>query len=150
MTDLKAMCADAGFARIETYIASGNVVFESQVIPAKVKSQLEARLLAYAGKPVGVFVRTAAEMQAVLNQNPFSEADPKYAYAFFLHEKPLPEAVTHALHHTNEDIRLGLREIYIYYPSGMGQSKLQIPAAKHGTARNMNTIAKLVAMSLQK
>jgi uncharacterized protein (DUF1697 family) len=42
---------------------------------------------------------------------------------------------------------LGTREIYVYYPSGMGQSKLRIPAARYGTARNLNTVAKLVAMS---
>jgi uncharacterized protein (DUF1697 family) len=42
-----------------------------------------------------------------------------------------------------EEIRLGKREIYVYYPAGMGQSKLKIPAVAHGTARNMNTVAKL-------
>jgi uncharacterized protein (DUF1697 family) len=40
-----------------------------------------------------------------------------------------------------------VREIYAYYPDGMGQSKLKIPAAKNGTARNMNTIAKLAEMA---
>jgi uncharacterized protein (DUF1697 family) len=63
MTDLKAMCIEAGFDHVETYIASANVVFESNASPARVKSELEARLFAYAGKPVGVAVRTASEMQ---------------------------------------------------------------------------------------
>jgi uncharacterized protein (DUF1697 family) len=53
MTQLKAMCIDAGFGQVETYIASGNVVFESKSSPKKVKSELEARLLAYAGISVG-------------------------------------------------------------------------------------------------
>jgi len=44
-------------------------------------------------------------------------------------------------------MRLGRRELYVYYPPGMGKSKLQIPAANSGTARNMNTVAKLVEMS---
>ena len=52
MAELKAMCADAGFARVETYIASGNVVFESNGAPSRVKAELERRLLAHAGKPV--------------------------------------------------------------------------------------------------
>lgn len=47
----------------------------------------------------------------------------------------------------HEDVRLGVREIYIHYPGGQGQSKLKIPAAKTGTARNMNTVAKLAAMA---
>jgi len=74
MADLKSICEDAGFARVETYIASGNVVFESKAAPSKVKSELEARLLEYAGKPIGVMVRTAAEMRTVLKANPFPDA----------------------------------------------------------------------------
>src|SRR6266567_2071209 len=54
MANLNSMCNDAGFSRVETYIASGNVVFESEAAPSRVKAELEARLLAYAGKPVGV------------------------------------------------------------------------------------------------
>jgi uncharacterized protein (DUF1697 family) len=59
MADLKAICADAGFSRIETYIASGNVVLECNKAAAKVQSELQARLRAFAGKTVGVLVRTA-------------------------------------------------------------------------------------------
>ncbi len=47
----------------------------------------------------------------------------------------------------NEEMRLGEREIFVHYPSGMGRSKLKIPAATYGTARNMNTIAKLAEMA---
>jgi uncharacterized protein (DUF1697 family) len=50
---------------------------------------------------------------------------------------------------TKEELRLGLREIYVYYPDGQGQSRLIIPALKHGTARNMNTIAKLAQMAAE-
>jgi len=46
----------------------------------------------------------------------------------------------------DEEMRLGVREIYVHYGAGMARSKLKIPAAKHGTARNMNTIAKIVSM----
>jgi uncharacterized protein (DUF1697 family) len=42
---------------------------------------------------------------------------------------------------------LGKREIYVHYPSGMGRSKLRIPAAVSGTARNMNTVAKLAELA---
>jgi uncharacterized protein (DUF1697 family) len=78
MAELKSMCSDAGFARVETYIASGNVVFETKARPSRVKAELEARLLAFFAKPVGVVVRTAAEMVAVLKANPFPEAEPKF------------------------------------------------------------------------
>jgi uncharacterized protein (DUF1697 family) len=47
-------------------------------------------------------------------------------------------------------MRLGKREIYVHYPSGMGRSKLRIPAAKAGTARNMNTVARLAEMAAKR
>ena len=149
MAALKAMCMDAGFERVETYIASGNVIFESRASSARVKLDLEARLLAYAGKPVGVIVRTASEMQAVLNGNPFPKVAPNYTVAIFLDEQPPSDALDHAEGQVDELMRLGPREIYVYYGEGMGRSKLRIPAAKHGTARNMNTIAKLVGMAFE-
>ena len=73
MSELKAMCEALGFEGVRTYIASGNVVFTSRKSEAAVKKALEARLEAYAGKPVGVMVRTAAEMQAVLAGQSVSE-----------------------------------------------------------------------------
>ena len=147
MTVLKSMCNEAGFGRVETYIASGNVVFESKAAPLGVKAALEARLLAYAGKPVGVVVRTASEMAAVLEANPFPEAEPKNTYAIFLDERPPNDALDHAVGQTVERMFLGDREIFIHYANGMGRSKLQIPAARMGTARNMNTVAKLAAIA---
>jgi uncharacterized protein (DUF1697 family) len=42
-----------------------------------------------------------------------------------------------------EEVALGTREIYVHYGEGMAKTKLKIPAAKCGTARNMNTVAKL-------
>ncbi len=146
MADLRSMCSDAGFAHAETYIASGNVVFESKAAPSKVKAELDARLLAYAGKPVGVVLRTAAEMAAVLKANPFSGAE-QHAYAIFLDRRPPRDALKHAAGQSDEEMRLGKREIFVHYPSGMGRSKLRIPAAKAGTARNMNTVAKLAELA---
>ena len=147
MADLRSLCRDAGFARVETYIASGNVVFESRAAPAKVKAELERRLQAYAERPVGVFLRTAPEMAAVLQANPFPNADPRYTYAIFLDRRAPRDALERAVGQSDEDMRLGDREIFVHYGSGMGRSKLRIPAAKAGTARNMNTVAKLAQIA---
>ena len=147
MSELKAMCADVGFTRVETYIASGNVIFESKLAASKVKAELEGRLHAYAGKSIGVVVRTAAEIAAVLKNNPFPKADPRRTYAIFLDGHPQRDALDHAVGRTDEEMRLGDREIFVHYPSGMGRSKLKIPATKPGTARNMNTVAKLAEIA---
>jgi uncharacterized protein (DUF1697 family) len=53
----------------------------------------------------------------------------------------------HVTGQSDEKMGLGDREIFVHYPSGMGRSKLKIPAAKTGTARNMNTVAKLGEMA---
>ena len=148
MSDLKAICENAGFGKVRTYIASGNVVFDSQETESRVKATLEAGLVAYAGKPVGVLVRTASEMAEVVVSNPFPDAQPNRTVAIFLDEPPPADALDHAAGLAAEEMRLGMREIYVFYGEGMGRSKLRIPAAKTGTARNMNSVAKLASMAL--
>ena len=147
MTELKAMCVDAGFADVATYIASGNVVFSSKLGAAKVKATLEARLQAYAGKPVGVAIRTADEMAAILKANPFPKEPPNRTLAIFLDDTPPKDTLKDIKGQQDEQVKLGTREIYVAYGSGMGQSKLKIPAAAKGTARNINTVAKLAEMA---
>jgi uncharacterized protein (DUF1697 family) len=149
MTDLQAMCDAAGFLRARTYIASGNVVFASKASAAKVKAILETCLLAHAGKPIAVMVRTAAELAAVVQANPFAESPPNRTMVVFLDRPPPSDALTHATGVNDERMHLGEREIFVHYPSGMGTSKLRIPAAKAGTGRNMNTVAKLAEMAAQ-
>jgi uncharacterized protein (DUF1697 family) len=147
MAELRAMCEAIGFAQVRTYIASGNVLFASASTVKQVQAALEQALGAYAGKPVGVLVRTPAEMAQVLAANPFPEAAPNRVTAIFLDAPPPADALTNLKHHKGEEILLGKREIYVHYGDGMADSKLVIPAAKTGTARNMNTVAKLVEMA---
>ena len=147
MTELAAMCERVGFSNVRTYIASGNVVFKSAKSEAQVKKLLEAALADYAGKPVGVMVRTAAEMAAVLAANPFPERANNLTHAFFLDAAPPADTLEKVTNRNGEEIQLGTREIYAFYPDGAGQSKLKIPAAKTGTARNMNTVVKLADMA---
>ncbi len=149
MSDLKTMCERIGFLQVRTYIASGNVLFVSKLPESKVKSSLEAALAKYAGKPVGVHVRTAAEMAAVVAANPFPKAAPNRTVAIFLDKPPAADILQAVTGQKDEEVRLGLREIYVHYADGMADSRLKIPAAKAGTARNMNTTAKLAAMALE-
>jgi len=147
MSKLVAMCEDAGFLAVRTYIASGNVVFSSKRKEAEVRKLLASRLATYAGKPVGVHVRTAAEMKSVLARSPFQDAAPNRTVAIFLDAKPPRDVLANMKGQAAEKVALGKREIYVFYGEGMAKSKLQIPAAAAGTARNMNTVAKLAAMA---
>jgi uncharacterized protein (DUF1697 family) len=147
MSDLKVLCEKAGFRSVRTYIASGNVVAARDGSAADAKAALEKELTLYAGKPVGVIVRTAAEMAQVAAENPFLDRAANFTVAIFLDGAPPPDVLKTVKGHADEEIRLGEREIYVHYPDGMGRSKLRIPAAAHGTARNINTVAKLAAMA---
>jgi len=147
MSELRSMCEVLGFTQVRTYIASGNVVFESRLAEASVKKKLEQRLDAYAGKPVGVLVRSADELAAVLEGNPFRNAAPDRTVAIFLDAPPPADALDRVSGQQTETIASGVREIYVHYQDGIGRSKLKIPAARDGTARNMNTVAKLLEMA---
>lgn len=143
MSELRSLCESAGFADVRTYIASGNVVFKSALSKTAVKAKLEQCLADYAGKPVGVVIRTAKEMAAVLAANPFKSAAPNRAVVIFLDGPPPVDALANASGQQAEEMALGEHEIYVHYPDGIGASKLKIPAAKAGTARNINTVATL-------
>ena len=143
MAELVSMCESSGFLNARTYIASGNVVFESKLSEAAVKAKLERCLATYAGKPVEVMVRTGPEMFAVLAKNPFKSRPPNQTVAIFLDERPPKDTLKTMSGQGIEEVALGAREIYVHYGEGMGRSRLKIPAAKKGTARNINTVAKL-------
>lgn len=147
MSALKAMCESAGFADVRTYIASGNVLFTSGLGESAVKKKLEQQLHHHAGKPIGVLVRTAAEMAKVLADNPFPEAPSNRVVAIFLDDAPPANALEDVQHQKQERLACGTCEIYVHYGDGMADSRLAIPSAKTGTARNINTVAKLAMLS---
>ena len=147
MADLREMCERVGFINVRTYIASGNVVFASALTATEVQTALEEALAAYAEKPVGVVVLTPEEMAAALAENPFADRAPNHTMAIFLNAAPPPTALDKVTGRQNEDLALGQRVIYVHYGEGMADSKLKIPAAAKGTARNMNTVAALVRLS---
>ena len=137
MAQLQAMCEAEGYAGVRTYIASGNVVFHTGRDAAQVKAALERRLHQYAGKPVRVLVRTAAELARILAANPFPEQAPNRTVVIFLDHAPAADALATVSRQREERVALG----------GMAGSKLRIPAGEAGTGRNMNSVARLAAMA---
>lgn len=147
MAELRALCESAGFAQVRTYIASGNVVLRSASTARQVQGVLQQALARHTGKQVGVLVRSAAELRQVLADNPFPKAAPNRIVAIFLDRAPPPDALETVSGRKGEQLALGKREIYVHYGDGMADSKLKIPAAKTGTARNINTVTRLLEMA---
>jgi uncharacterized protein (DUF1697 family) len=148
MKELAVMCGACGFLKARTYIQSGNAIFESRLKEAAIQRKLEAALAAKMSKPVAVMVRTPAEMRAVLAANPFPNEHPSKVLVAFLAgampANPLAGMVTPG----GEQVRVGTREIYVFYPEGMGRSRFRLPLKGVSTTmRNINTIAKLVELA---
>jgi uncharacterized protein (DUF1697 family) len=84
-------------------------------------------------------------MAEVLARNPFPDAPGNRVMAIFLDAPGTLDGITGQA--PGEHIQLGQREIYVHYGSGMATTRLRIPAAAAGTARNMNTVARLADMA---
>lgn len=146
MAELKQICVELGYENVQTYIASGNVIFKAGESAAKVRKALEEAISKYLGKDTIAFVKALAELTEILESNPFTDQPGHKVYAIFFENAVKAEMLSDVRHQTDEKIVLGKKVIYVCYGEGMGKSKLVIPAAKQGTARNMNTVAKLVEM----
>ena len=148
MKELATLCSGLGFKTIRTYIQSGNVIFESELTEARVRACLEKALAARMGKPIDVMVRTPAELRLILSANPFQREEPAKVGVTFLCEPPPKDLAKNAVAPGGEKVQPGTREIYVYYPNGMGQSKLKLPLnGAAATVRNISTVAKLVELA---
>ena len=149
MADLKAIAEELGLESVRTYIASGNLVFRSNEPEEKLRQLLEKALRVHMTKDVSVMLRTAAELEKVVKTNPFTDQRGNSVQAFFMNEPP-PRDLHETARNKADDERIatGPREVFVAYGErGIGRSRLRIPAAESGTARNMNTVAKLAELA---
>lgn len=157
MADLRALCEKIGFGSVQTLLQSGNVVFTAKGTDKAVAEKLAAAIERSHGFRPAVMVRTAAELAGVIERNPFpaaAKAEPNRLLVSFLAGPPAKDAAERlaAIRVEKEKIRLVGGSLYVHYAEGgMGTSKignavlekaLGVPA----TARNWNTVTKLMAM----
>ncbi len=158
MADLRQLLEELGMKNPQSLLQSGNLVFES---PARSTASLEKVLQAAAARKLGLetdfFVRTGAEWQQAIADNPFpaeAKLDPGHTVLMSLKDAPPPAAVK-ALQHAitgREAVKAKGRHAYFLYPDGMGRSKLTMTLIERklgttGTARNWNTVLKLGALT---
>ena len=155
MADLRAWMEAAGATEVVTYIQSGNVVLSHPArSEAKLAADLEARITKGAGFTVPVILRTAAQMAAVVQANPFPDADPEQLHVGFMAERPAKSAYTgiDAAKFGPEQFAVVGRELWMHLPNGVGKAKLplalgKVKGAPSYTLRNRRTIAMLVDLS---
>ncbi len=152
MADLRALFEKAGATDVATYIQSGNVVFTHSAKPVDaLRDELEQKISKAAGFTAPVMLRTKAQLAAIVRKNPYASDDPKQLHVAFLHDKPPARAFSgvDVAKFAPEEYTLVGRDIYFHLPNGMGQAKLPLVLSKQQlmTARNWNTVTKLLAMA---
>jgi uncharacterized protein (DUF1697 family) len=156
MADLKALLVDLGFEDVRTLLNSGNVVFRGKTTGADLEKLLETEFAKRAGRPTEFFVRTAEEWKSIIDRNPMTDQarrDPGHLLVVVLKHAPTNREVDElrAAIVGPEVVEADGKQAYIYYPAGVGQSKLTAKLIEKqlgspGTARNWNTVLKLAAM----
>jgi uncharacterized protein (DUF1697 family) len=157
MADLRDLCARLDLAEARTLLQSGNVVFRGLSRScAALERRLEAELEKQLGVATDFFVRTAKEWDEVVAANPFpaeAKRDPGHLIALALRDAPTPAAVKalQAAIKGPEVIGAVGRTAYVYYPTGVGTSRLTNAVIEkrldtRSTGRNWNTVLKLQAL----
>ncbi|HYM11789.1 MAG TPA: DUF1697 domain-containing protein [Bryobacterales bacterium] len=158
MEALRALCGSLGLRDAQTYVQSGNVVFRTDARDlVRLAKRMEGAIEASLGFRPVVVVRTCAELRGVIARNPFAarrEIDPRKLVVNFLAADPGPEARQRLLRVPAgpEELHLAGRELYIYFPDGVGLSKLS-PAVLEkalqtsATGRNWNSVTKLLEIA---
>jgi len=144
--DLKAMGEACGFENARTFINSGNLLFTSDLTEAAAKKLMADNLTDFFGKPTAVFVRSAKDMAEAAAKNPFGDDKPSRVMAHFIDQQPVQKMIDEARDVAGERMALGPRLIYVSYGDGIGKTKLKLPAVKQGTARNMNSVARIAEL----
>lgn len=155
MADLRDLFDELGYSDAKTLLQSGNVVFESdQSDTQAIVRAIEDGIQRNFDYQVPVVLRDASQMQAIYDAYPpASDEEPKFYHLLFLKETP-PDGALEALkaaYDGPERINLRGDELYVYYVNGAGRSKLTTNLIERhlkvsATARNWNTVEKLVAM----
>lgn len=154
MAELRALLTDLGYTDVRTLLQSGNAVLSAeQSAPADVARAIEAALAATYERDIKVMVRTADELRAVIDANPLEVGHPSRFLVTFYAE-PVDTAALAGIAtdaHPPDDMAVGEREIYFNLPRGIAASKLPLLVDRalkiSGTARNWNTVTKLLALA---
>lgn len=160
MAELKKMFEDLGLHRVQTYIQSGNVLFESEENDNVLRKRIEEEITVVFGLSIIVVLRTAEELKKIVADNPFSNeevaaavalSDKECLYVAMLLEEPTLEGIeTLGTYQNGSDkFRMEGRDAYLLLDHSVRNSKLVNNLHRLGgpaTVRNWKTVNKLIAL----
>lgn len=157
MAELRQCLADFGFENVQTYIQSGNVIFQStDKNSSNIELKIHEAIKNHFGFEVPILVKTPSQLQQIFDDCPFSEEKKEHSYFTFLYTAPddsVKEVVSKIVY-PNEEFVITDNCVYFYCSTGYGRAKcnnnfferkLKISA----TARNYKTIVKLLSLSTE-
>ena len=156
MPALRTLLENAGYEGVTTYIQSGNVVLTSSLAEKALIRAVEKQIAEEHSLAIRVVVRTHAELERLAGTNPFlaGGGEASGLHAVFLDRAPKAAAIAtlDPDRSPGDELRVVGREIYLRYPNGSGRSKLTLDYLERrlgvtGTARNWNTVLKLVELT---
>ncbi len=159
MVHIKSAFAASGFGEVTTVAASGNVILDYAGDPMMLEVQIEALLEREFSFKSCVMVRTADEVRAAIDENPFHGTEPqhgsdKMVHSIFLSQQPEKSRVDAVIEEHrdkgSERLALGDRVLYLDYVHGVGVSDLSNKFLERrlgckGTARNMNSLKNILS-----
>ena len=155
MQELSDLYASLGFKDIQTYVQSGNVVFgHTGKDAASLEESIHKAMQEAFGFEVRVFVRTRAELQELVDNNPFAARGESKLHVTFLASQPaaVPVEEFDEAREGDEDFSVSGREIYLFCPDGYGRTKLSNAFFERklkvaATTRNWRTVNALLSIA---
>ena len=157
MAELREMVTGLGFTGVQTLLQSGNLVFRGNGKAEAIEARLEAESEKRFGYQADVLVRDLDEWEAMIAANPFKDEarDEPARLGVVVLKAPVTAESLDALKgwiKGREYAAAHGRAAYVFYPAGMGDSKLLLPVIERhlgsrGTIRNWNTVVKLADLA---
>ncbi|MEO8881753.1 MAG: DUF1697 domain-containing protein [Gemmatimonadaceae bacterium] len=151
MAELRALCEGLGYGDVKTLLNSGNVVFSAPRVDAMAAAKIQKAIATRIGVTCRVIVVTAAELDRIVEENPFAEGEanpPRFLVTVFAGEADRARAAELAKEEWGvERLAVGSIAAYLWCPNGILESRIVATIAKQlgdgATSRNWATIKKL-------
>ncbi len=156
MAELRELLSKEGFENVQTYIQSGNVLLRSSMKSNEIQDKIEKAIKSHFGFEVSVIVKTRSELQDVFDASPFSDEIKEQSYFIMLNKTPNKELLKEvkSMWYENEEVVIKDDTLYFHSSAGYGKAKFNMATFERklkviGTARNFNTIVKLLSLSAE-
>jgi uncharacterized protein (DUF1697 family) len=157
MDELKKLYESLDFKNVQTYLHSGNVIFEcSDTNVAKLINKIERKIKNSFGFDVLVLIRTITEIQKLIENTPFVKKDTSKLHVTFLSDTPTKSPINeiNKIKDKSEEFFISGKEIYLFCPKGYGRTKLsnnffERKLKLSATTRNWKTVNKLLEIAEQ-